>query len=70
MSQPKEYFLSTSEAQANISKMLNFMENENDRFVITRYSKPLGVFLPYNQYLALKDTAKKAQGGACLKCNL
>lgn len=70
MSLSKEYYLSTSEAQANISKMIKFMENENDRFVVTRYSKPIGVFLPFDQYQRLKEMAKHSRGGACLRCDL
>lgn len=70
MSQPKEYFVSTSEAQANISKMIDFMQKEDDRFIITRYSKPVGVFLPHKEYKKLKQAAKTARGGACKNCNL
>jgi len=70
MSLPKEYYLSTSEAQASISKMLKFMENENDRFIVTRYSKPLGVFLPFKEYQHLKEMAKLSRGGACANCDL
>lgn len=70
MSQAKEYFVSTSEAQANISRMIDFMQNEEDRFVVTRYSKPVGVFLPYSQYQQLKQAAKNSRGGACKNCDL
>ena len=70
MTQPKEFYLSTSEAQASISKMIKFMEDQQDRFVITRYSKPVGVFIPFDQYQQLKEAAKKAKGGACQSCNL
>ena len=70
MSQAKEYFVNTSEAQANISRMIDFMQKEDDRFVITRYSKPVGVFLPYSQYKKLKQAAKNARGGACKSCDM
>lgn len=70
MSQAKEYFVNTSEAQANISRMIDFMQKEDDRFIITRYSKPVGVFLPYDQYQKLKESAKNARGGACKNCDL
>jgi prevent-host-death family protein len=70
MSQPKEFYLSTSEAQANISKMIKFMEDQQDHFIITRYSKPVGVFIPFSQYQQLKEEAKRARGGVCQNCNL
>ena len=66
----KEFYVSTSEAQANISKMMQFVEKEQDRFIITRYSKPIGVVLPLQEYNQLKDLAKYARGGACQKCDL
>lgn len=66
----KEFFVSTSEAQANISKMMQFVEKEQDRFIITRYSKPIGVVLSFEDYQQLKEYAKYARGGACQKCNL
>ena len=70
MAQPQEFYVSTSEAQANISKMIKFMENERDRFIVTRYSKPIGVFLPFGDYQRLKQMARHSKGGACLSCNL
>jgi prevent-host-death family protein len=70
MSKSKEFYVSTSEAQKNISKILQFVENENDQFIVTRYSKPIGVIVPFDEYKKLKQMAKYAKGGACQKCNL
>jgi prevent-host-death family protein len=70
MSKTKEYYVSTSEAQANISKMMQFIEKEGDRFIITRYSKPTAVILPFDEYKDLIDLAKQSKGLACRNCNL
>lgn len=70
MAKSKEFYVSTSEAQANISKMTEFIEKESDRFIITRYSKPTAVMLPFDEYQNLKDLAKQAKGRACQNCNL
>jgi len=66
----KEFYVSISEAQANISKMMQFIEKDQDRFIITRYSKPIGVVLPFEDFQRLKEQAKYARGGACQRCNL
>lgn len=70
MNKTKEFYVSTSEAQANISKMMQFIEKDEDRFIITRYSKPAAVMIPFNDYKKLKDLAKQAKGQACQSCNL
>lgn len=70
MKKTKEFYVSTSEAQANISKMMQFIEKDQDQFIITRYSKPMAVMIPFDNYKKLKELARQAKGQACRNCNL
>ncbi|MDI6892333.1 MAG: type II toxin-antitoxin system Phd/YefM family antitoxin [Actinomycetota bacterium] len=51
--------IGVTEARSKLRKILDDISKEREPYVLTRGSKPEAVIIPYEEYLAIEERAKK-----------
>ena len=56
---PRSQFVGMGELRANLSKLLDVLEEEDQELVITRDGKPLAVIVGLNKYLEIEQALRE-----------